>query len=109
MLAGLPKPRSSFNPVINPKLAKQRQLYVLRRMHELALLDDEQYEEAQKTPISVRKEAVTEYEIHAEFVAEMVRQLLYERYPEEVYSRGVRVYTTITRSDQEAAYAALRH
>src|SRR5256712_1823364 len=108
MLAGLPKAPSSFNPVINPKRAKQRQLYVLRRMRELALLDDEQYEEAQKIPISVKREAVAEYEIHAEFVAEMVRQLLYERYPEEVYSRGFRVYTTITRADQEAAYAALR-
>src|SRR6266487_2481278 len=108
MLAGLPKAPSSFNPVINPKRAKQRQLYVLRRMHELAALDGEQYEEAQKLPISVKREAVTEYEIHAEFVAEMVRQLLYERYPEEVYSRGFRVYTTISRVDQEAAYAALR-
>ena len=108
MLAGLPKAPSSFNPVINPKRAKQRQLYVLRRMRELALLDDEQYDEAQKTPISVKREAVTEYEIHGEFVAEMVRQLLYERYPEEVYSRGFRVYTTITRADQDAAYAALR-
>ena len=108
MLAGLPKAPSSFNPVINPKRAKQRQLYVLRRMRELALLDDEQYEEAQRIPISVKRETVTEYEIHGEFVAEMVRQLLYERYPEEVYSRGFRVYTTITRADQEAAYAALR-
>src|SRR5213594_5217518 len=108
MLAGLPKAPSSLNPVINPKRAKQRQLYVLRRMRELALLDDEQYEEAQKTPISVKREAVTEYEIHAEFVAEMVRQLLYERYPEDLNSRGFRVYTTITRADQEAAYAAVR-
>src|SRR5882672_1497406 len=108
MLAGLPKAPSSFNPVINPKRAKQRQLYVLRRMRELALLDDEQYEEAQRIPISVKRETVTEYEIHGEFVAEMVRQLLYERYPEEIYSRGFRVYTTITRADQEAAYAALR-
>src|SRR6267143_1670350 len=108
MLAGLPKAPSSFNPVINPKRAKQRQLYVLRRMHELALLDAEQYEEAQKTPISVKRESVTEYEIHAEFVAEMVRQLLYERYPEEVYSRGFRVYTTTTRPHQEAAYAEHR-
>ncbi len=108
MLAGLPKAPSLFNPVINPKRAKQRQLYVLRRMHELALIDDEQYEQAQTVPISVKREAVTEYEIHAEFVAEMVRQLLYERYPEDVYSRGFRVYTTIRRSDQEAAYAALR-
>ncbi len=108
MLAGLPKAPSLFNPVINPKRAKQRQLYVLRRMHELVLIDDEQYERAQTVPISVKRETVTEYEIHAEFVAEMVRQLLYERYPEDVYSRGFRVYTTITRSDQEAAYAALR-
>ncbi len=108
MLAGLPKAPSLFNPVINPKRAKQRQLYVLRRMHELALIDDEQYEQAQTVPISVKREAVTEYEIHAEFVAEMVRQLLYERYPEDVYSRGFRVYTTITRSNQEAAYTALR-
>src|SRR5712675_597634 len=49
MLAGLPKAPSVFNPVVNPKRAKQRQLYVLRRMNELALLDAEQYEEAQKT------------------------------------------------------------
>ncbi|HEY6239213.1 MAG TPA: penicillin-binding protein 1A [Burkholderiales bacterium] len=108
MLAGLPKAPSSFNPVINPKRAKQRQLYVLRRMRELALLDDEQYEEAQTAQINVKRETATEYEIHAEFVAEMVRQLLYERYPEDIYSRGFRVYTTITRLDQEAAYAALR-
>jgi len=108
MLAGLPKAPSSFNPVINPKRAKQRQLYVLRRMHELALLDDAQYEEAQVEPIIVRPASANEYEIHAEFVAEMVRQTLFERYPDEVYSRGFRVYTTITRVDQEAAYAALR-
>jgi penicillin-binding protein 1A len=108
MLAGLPKAPSSFNPVINPKRAKQRQLYVLRRMRELALLDDGQYEEAQTVQINVKRETATGYEIHAEFVAEMVRQLLYERYPEDIYTRGFRVYTTITRTDQEAAYEALR-
>ena len=108
MLAGLPKAPSLFNPVINPKRAKQRQLYVLRRMHELGVLNDEAYEEAQGAPISVKRESVNDYAIHAEFVAEMVRQTLYERYPDDVYTRGFRVYTTITRSDQEAAYAALR-
>lgn len=108
MLAGLPKAPSSFNPVINPKRAKQRQLYVLRRMHDLALLDEVQYQEAQAAPIVVKPESSNEYEIHAEFVAEMVRQTLFERYPDEVYSRGFRVYTTVTRADQEAAYAALR-
>lgn len=108
MLAGLPKAPSLFNPVINPRRAKQRQLYVLRRMHELSILNLEEYEQAQAVPVSVKRESVTEYAVHAEFVAEMVRQTLYERYPDDVYSRGFRVYTTITRADQEAAYVALR-
>jgi penicillin-binding protein 1A len=108
MLAGLPKAPSSFNPIVNPKRAKQRQLYVLRRMRELGILDDAQYAEAQKIQISVKHDTDNEYAIHAEFVAEMVRQMLYERYPEDVYTRGFRVYTTIVRSDQEAAYEALR-
>jgi len=108
VLAGLPKAPSSFNPIVNPKRAKQRQLYVLRRMRELGILDDAQYAEAQKIQISVKHDTNNEYAIHAEFVAEMVRQMLYERYPEDVYTRGFRVYTTIVRSDQEAAYEALR-
>jgi penicillin-binding protein 1A len=107
VLAGLPKAPSSFNPVVNPARAKQRQLYVLRRMHELGYVNDAQLAQAQKAPITTRRDA-NEYPVHAEYVAEMVRQMLYERYPEEVYTRGFRVYTTLNRADQEAAYAAVR-
>jgi len=107
MLAGLPKAPSSFNPVVNPKRAKQRQLYVLRRMREIGYLTEEQYAVAQKTALAVKRE-IDDYKVHGEYVAEMVRQMLHERYPEEVYSRGFRVYTTIRNADQEAAYAALR-
>src|SRR5260370_35069491 len=63
MLAGLPKAPSLFNPVINPKRTKQRQLYVLRRMHELALIDADQSEQPQTEPTTVTPEAVTEYQI----------------------------------------------
>ena len=41
MLAGLPKAPSRYNPVVNPQRAKQRQLYVLRRMHELGYITDD--------------------------------------------------------------------
>src|SRR5215467_8706362 len=95
MLAGLPKAPSSFNPVANPKRAKQRQQYILKRMRDLGMLDEQQYQTAQAAPLSVRRDSTMEYEIHAEYVAEMVRQVLFERYPDEVYSRGFRVYTTI--------------
>jgi penicillin-binding protein 1A len=46
--------------------------------------------------------------VQADYVAEMVRQAVYEQYPEDAYSRGFRVYTTIRAADQQAANAALR-
>jgi len=107
MLAGLPKAPSSFNPVVNPHRAKQRQTYVLRRMGELGYLSEEQVAEAQKAPLAVKRD-IDDFKVHGEYVAEMVRQMLYERYPEAVYTRGFRVYTTIVKADQEAAYAAVR-
>ena len=107
MLAGLPKAPSLYNPIINPQRAKQRQQLVLRRMSELGYITAAQHDEAVKAPVRARRE-VSEYSMHAEFLAEMVRQALAEQYPEEVYTRGFRVYTTIRKTDQEAAYAALR-
>src|SRR5207344_3660433 len=53
MLAGLPKAPSAYNPVTNPKRAKLRQLYVLRRMHDLRFITDTQFQEAQTAPLNV--------------------------------------------------------
>src|SRR5688572_19690165 len=107
MLAGLPKAPSLYNPIANPQRAKQRQQYVLRRMTELVYIDATQYEDALAWPVRTRREVI-EYSVHAEFAAEMVRQAIAEHYPEDVYTRGFRVYTTIRKADQEAAYEALR-
>src|SRR5688572_12129019 len=107
MLAGLPKAPSLYNPIANPQRAKQRQQYVLRRMTELGYISAAQYEEASEAPIRPRRE-VNEYSVHAEYAAEMVRQAIAEHFPDEVYSRGFRVYTTLRKADQEAAYASLR-
>jgi penicillin-binding protein 1A len=107
MLAGLPKAPSLYNPIANPQRAKQRQHYVLRRMAELGHITAAQYEEATQASIRPKRE-VNEYSVHAEFAAEMVRQAIAEHYPDEVYSHGFRVYTTIRKADQEAAYASLR-
>ncbi|MBL0168099.1 MAG: penicillin-binding protein 1A [Propionivibrio sp.] len=107
MLAGLPKAPSAFNPVVNPKRASLRQQYVLRRMHELGFIDARQHEAALKQALVVKRET-NEYAVHAEFVAEMARQMAAERFPEDVYTRGLRIYTTILKNDQEAAYSSLR-
>src|SRR5688572_19280964 len=107
MLAGLPKAPSTYNPVANPQRAKQRQQYVLRRMTELGYITQEEHDKAYEAPLRTRRE-VREYPVHAEYVAEMVRQAIAEHYPEDVYTRGFRVYTTIRQADQETAYASVR-
>lgn len=107
MLAGLPKAPSSINPIANFKRAKQRQLYVLRRMHELKFITDAEYAQAQEAPLEVRQPG-QDFQIHAEYVAESVRQMMYERYKEAAYTQGYRVYTSIDSKQQNAAYKALR-
>ncbi|MGF6601869.1 penicillin-binding protein 1A [Paraburkholderia sp. GAS448] len=107
MLAGLPKAPSAYNPVVNPKRAKIRQEYILQRMLELHYITQEQYDEAAKQPLVV-KGAGKEFSVHAEYVAEMVRQMMYAQYREEAYTRGFNVVTTIDSADQDVAYRALR-
>lgn len=107
MLAGLPKAPSSYNPVVNPQRAKLRQLYVLRRMHELHFIDDGQLQLAQQEPI-VAKRGNQEFGVKSDYLSEMVRQSVYEKYQEDTYTQGFRVYTTIRQQDQLAAYQAVR-
>lgn len=108
MLAGLPKAPSAYNPVVNPKRAKLRQMYVLRRMNELGFITPEQLEAARIEPF-VAKHGNQEYSVKANYLAEMVRQMMYERYQEDTYTQGYNVYTTIRQQDQAAAYAAVRN
>ncbi|WP_245589341.1 penicillin-binding protein 1A [Azovibrio restrictus] len=107
MLAGLPKAPSAFNPVVNPKRARIRQEYVLKRMRELSFITEEQYQAALGETLVVKRDA-GQYPVHAEYVAEMARQIAAERFPDEVYSAGLQVITSISKDEQEAAYRALR-
>ncbi|MCU9955346.1 penicillin-binding protein 1A [Burkholderia sp. BKH01] len=107
MLAGLPKAPSAYNPVVNPKRAKVRQEYILQRMLELNFITREQYDEAVAQPLVVKGPG-RDFSVHAEYVAEMVRQMMYAQYREETYTRGFNVVTTIDSADQQVAYTALR-
>ncbi len=107
MLAGLPKAPSSYNPVVNPKRARLRQLYVLRRMQQLHYISATEYELAKNQPI-VTKHANQEFSIKSDYLTEMVRQAVYEKYQEATYTNGYKVYTTIRHQDQLAAYQAVR-
>lgn len=107
MLAGLPKAPSRYNPVVNPKRAKIRQQYVLKRMHNLRFITDEEFQDALQQRLHIRHDLQVA-EVKADYIAELVRQNLFERYHEQIYSSGIKVYTTLRRADQEAANIALR-
>lgn len=107
MLAGLPKAPSAYNPISNPKRAKSRQLYIIERMLENGFITEKEAEKAKAEELKV-KTGPNSDQIHAEYVAEMVRQLVFAQYGDETYTRGLNVYTTVNATDQDAAYRALR-
>ncbi len=107
MLAGLPKAPSTFNPIVNPKRAKERQKYILDNMLELGWITAQQRDAALAQTLNFERQRV-EIDQNSLYVAEMVRQHMYEKYGEDAYTQGYRVYTTINASDQAVATAALR-
>jgi len=107
MLAGLPKAPSAYNPISNPNRARTRQQYIIERMAENGFITDEQAAAAKKEELNVRTGANSN-RIHAEYVTETVRQLMYAQYGDETYTRGLNVYTTLKAADQDTAYKSLR-
>lgn len=108
MLAGLPKAPSAYNPISNPKRARARQLYIIDRMEENGFITAEQAQQAREEPLRLRRARAPENDTHADFVAEMARQLMFNQYGEDTYTRGLSVYTTLRLDEQKAAYQALR-
>ena len=106
MLAGLPKAPSAYNPVANPERATTRQRYIINRMFETGFITEAQHEEALGQELRYRSQS--DNAVHAEFVAETARQLVFAQYGEEAYSRGLNVYVTVSAADQAVAYRALR-
>ena len=107
MLAGIPKFPSSANPIANFARARERQLHIIDRMQENNFITAEPAAAAKQQELVIRPSSDAT-RVHAEYVAEMVRQMMFAQYGEETYSRGLNVYTSIATDDQNAAYAALR-
>ena len=106
MLAGLPQNPSFANPITNFERAKARQLVALMRMRSEGVIDEAQYQAARAEKLAIRN--AHSVEVHAEFVAEMVRQQVYAQYGELAYTTGLSVTTTLHAVEQQAAYTALR-
>jgi penicillin-binding protein 1A len=109
VLAGLPKAPSAYNPVVNKSRSHDREMYVLGRMKANRLITEKQYTEAINEPIEVSKGTNKDATDAGGYAAEMVRQMMYDKYGDDIYTNGFKVYTTIDSKMQQSAYNSLRN
>lgn len=106
MIAGLPRSPSTENPIRNPQAALERRNHVLERMIEAGLITRLAYEKAIAAPLDARLHG-PRVAIQAPYVAEMVRQVMIDKFGEDAYTSGFSVYTTISSRLQEEANRSL--
>lgn len=107
ILAGLPQAPSRYSPISNPQRAKERQVYVLRRMADVGFISKEQAEATIEKPVKVYVRE--DYEEYAPYFLETVRQILVQQLGETVVlDEGIKIYTSIDLGKQKAANEAMK-
>lgn len=109
MIAGLPSNPTRYSPRLNPVAAVARRNLVLGRMADEGMITPELADQAKSRPLVLARNIPGAGETSPHFL-EQVRQYLASRYStEEIWRRGLQVYTTLNGEIQEAAYTALRN
>jgi penicillin-binding protein 1A len=91
LLAGMPQAPGKYSPLLNPKRAKERQLYVLHRMVENRFIDQNQMMQAAAEPLRIFQEKDLNVKF-APYYVENIRKYLVEKYGEKaVYEEGLTV------------------
>ena len=107
MIAGLPKAPSSYNPITNPERALVRRNWILQRMVDTGAISEEQMESARQAPVTARYHAARP-EVEGAYVGEIARMAAEGLVDKDIYTEGVRIYTTLDAKRQNAAVSALR-
>ena len=105
MVSLLPCP-STCNPFSNPSRSLDRRETRLRNMFREEMITQAEFDLAKKAPITATRRN-RNIEVNAPYVAEMVRQTLYDQFGEEAYTRGFEVITSINGDLRVAANNAL--
>ncbi len=107
-LAGLPKAPSVYHPVRAADEAKGRRDWVIGRLLDLNIIDQQEAEIARAEPLVMRKRDNTEL-VKADYFTESVRRRLIAQHGEStLYEGGLSIRTTILPSMQDLATKALR-
>jgi penicillin-binding protein 1A len=104
----MPSPNGRYNVFINPGNCLKKRNYILERMRDMKFITKEQYQEAVKVPLP-RKPYDTEKEEIGNYFVEDVRKSLESEFgDQQLYTGGLRVYTTLNSEMQKWAEDALK-
>ncbi|HEX7918867.1 MAG TPA: penicillin-binding transpeptidase domain-containing protein, partial [Gemmatimonadales bacterium] len=105
MLAALPKAPGTYNPRKFRARAIQRRNVVINLMRDNGVLSDEEAERWKAYPLTLSSRS--DFSEVAPYFTEYVRQLMSARFGPEIYTSGLRIYTTLDLEVQQAAERAL--
>jgi penicillin-binding protein 1A len=100
-LAAIPKAPTRYNPRRNPQYSVQRRNIILQLMADEGLLSHSDAERWKAYPLLLSSRS--DLSEVAPYFVEYVRQLLTTRFGSDLYTNGLRVYTTIDLDAQQAA------
>lgn len=106
LLAGLLVAPGKYSPYLNPKFAKKRQNYVLRRMYENNKISEREYKNAVSEEIKLKLKSKNNTK--APYFTDWIRQRLLDLFGKDhFYTSGHTIQTTLNWRLQEAAEKAL--
>ncbi|WP_314365959.1 penicillin-binding protein PBP1A [uncultured Streptococcus sp.] len=104
LLAGMPQAPNQYDPYTHPEAATNRRNLVLREMHDLKYITDEQYEQAKNTPVTdglQSLKASTSYPAYMDNYLKEVIEQVEEETGYNVLTTGMEVYTNVNTDAQK--------
>lgn len=106
LLASLPKAPSTYSPFKNPEGAKERRSVVLKKMLVHDFITQREFDEVINEPLP---EAAHLRKYEAPYFIEYMRMKLEQKYGEELYTAGHKIYSTLDYKIQKIAEEAVQH
>lgn len=108
LLVGMVRGASMYNPRRSPERALQRRNRVLAVFHETGLIDVAEAQAAANRPLDIVASPATGHSRYPAFIDLVRRQLRSDYRTEDLQNEGLRIFTTLSPSDQQAAEDAVR-
>ncbi len=105
-IAGMIRLPGHYNPILNPKSAKERRNFVLKRLLEEELILPQEHKEAIRAPMPKRPHE--KIKVGAPHFIDFIQRRLRENFPANVLrSEGLKIFSTLDMNLQRAAERAM--